>query len=224
MCFSANASFASGAILTIAGIVCLKKAKGSSQKTFAAIPFIFAIQQFSEGLVWLSLSNNSYAGLGELPMNIYLVFANSVWPFYVPLSILLIEKNVRIRNFMYILLGTGLVLTAYYAYCLATYPVSARIEGHHIRYIMEYPSVLFTITNIFYGMATILPALISSIGRMKWLGIFISVAYIVTSIFFNEYITSVWCYFAALISIIIYWILSGIGEVPIKIIPVKFQV
>jgi len=33
-------------------------------------------------------------------------------------------------------------------------------------------------------------------------------SYLVTIIFFSHYLTSVWCFFAALISVAIFWILS----------------
>jgi hypothetical protein len=32
---------------------------------------------------------------------------------------------------------------------------------------------------------------------------------IVSGLFFKVYLTSVWCFFAALISVVIYWILNG---------------
>jgi len=45
---------------------------------------------------------------------------------------------------------------------------------------------------------------------MWWLGFFISISYVATALFYNAYIISVRCYFAALLSVIIYWILNGL--------------
>jgi hypothetical protein len=42
-----------------------------------------------------------------------------------------------------------------------------------------------------------------------WLfGILITISCLVSGIFFAQYLTSVWCFFAALISALIYWILG----------------
>jgi hypothetical protein len=40
------------------------------------------------------------------------------------------------------------------------------------------------------------------------MGILMFFSCLVTAIFFTQYLTSVWCFFAALISGVIYWILS----------------
>lgn len=209
MCFSATASFSSGVVLTIVGIASLRKAGRSRRLAFAAIPFIFAIQQFSEGFVWLSLTDPAFVKWQSVPAYIFLTFAHIVWPIWIPFSILLLEKNLRRKNLLYMLFGAGMVLGSYYIYCLASYPIAAVVDGYHIRYHLNYPAALFAITTVFYGLATILPSFISSIGRMKVLGISITISYIATAFFYSEYITSVWCYFAALLSITVYWILYG---------------
>ena len=223
MCFSATASFTSGVVLTIVGIASMRKASISSGLAFAGVPFIFAVQQFSEGFVWLSLNNPAFAGWETISTKTFLIFAHIVWPIWIPFSILLLEKNYKKKNILYLLLGCGVVLSFSYAWCLAVYPVVAKIDGHHIAYILNYPAVLFTLTTIFYGLATILPAFISSADRMKLLGIAITVSYIFTSLFYQEYITSVWCYFAALLSIIIYWILYGLEQLSLNIVRVKIK-
>ena len=71
MCFSANASFISGSVLTIVGVATVLKAKTPSQAAFGSVPFIFAIQQFSEGFVWLSLHGFGYPGLEGIPTYIF---------------------------------------------------------------------------------------------------------------------------------------------------------
>jgi len=214
MCFSANESFISGSVLTIIGVASVVKAKTPSRAAaFASIPFIFAIQQFSEGFVWLSLTNSSYHGLQQISTYIFLIFAHITWPTWLPLSILLLEKKGKRKNILFLLLGAGIVLSSYYAFSLASYPVTAEIDGYHIKYITDYPSALVTVGSIFYGVATILPTFISSVNRMRFLVIAITLSYIATSVFYHEYIVSVWCYFAALLSVIIYWILYGLQKI-----------
>ena len=57
MCFSATASFGASAVLGAIGIIAVAKAKTKPQRLFATIPLIFAVQQLTEGLLWLSLKN-----------------------------------------------------------------------------------------------------------------------------------------------------------------------
>ena len=55
MCFSAEASFGASAILLTIGVISLNKSVNVPQKVLSCIPFIFGVQQFSEGILWLSL-------------------------------------------------------------------------------------------------------------------------------------------------------------------------
>ncbi len=54
MCFSATASFSAGAFLLGLGTLTLKSARRPRELPFAAIPLLFAIQQLSEGVIWLT--------------------------------------------------------------------------------------------------------------------------------------------------------------------------
>ena len=54
MCFSATASFSAGAVLLGLGALTLKSARRPRELLYAAIPLLFAIQQLSEGVIWLT--------------------------------------------------------------------------------------------------------------------------------------------------------------------------
>ena len=54
VCFSAIASFSAGALLLCAGVLTLKFARRPSELPDAAVPLLFAIQQLSEGVIWLT--------------------------------------------------------------------------------------------------------------------------------------------------------------------------
>jgi hypothetical protein len=51
MCFSATASFSASIVIGTLGVVTFKKSKNSNLKFLGAIPFLFAVQQFTEGFV-----------------------------------------------------------------------------------------------------------------------------------------------------------------------------
>ena len=207
MCFSATASFASSAVLTTVGLATLYKTTRPPQYAFAAIPFIFAIQQFSEGWVWVSLNNATSATWEAAPMYAFMVFAFVVWPIAIPLSIFMLEDQTKKKKIMYISLALGLLLSIYYGYSIADYGVTAIVEGHHIDYKFSRPHTINPLTVIVYALVTVVPLFLSSAKKMWLLGVLLGVAYIVSYIFYHGYETSVWCYFASLISLVIYWIL-----------------
>ena len=93
MCFSANASFGSAAVLSLIGVVTMRKASTSAQLALGCFPFIFALQQLSEGFVWFSFTSLSTAGWQSIPIYFFLVFSHVIWPVWIPLSIFLIEKR-----------------------------------------------------------------------------------------------------------------------------------
>ena len=54
MCFSATASFSAGTVLLGLGTLALKSADRPRELMFAAIPLLFAIQQLTKGVIWLT--------------------------------------------------------------------------------------------------------------------------------------------------------------------------
>ena len=210
MCFSAEASFGAGALLTVVGIVTIKKANSPSQYAFASIPFIFAVQQITEGILWTALTNSEHAVWQSTAKYIFLVFAQIAWPVWVPLSIMLLEKEKKRKKILSVILGMGSVLAVYLAFCLITFPVESYTMEHHIRYQLNYPHRLIPFTGIFYFIPTVISPFISSLKRMQLLGVAIFVSYVNSKFFFAEHVISVWCFFAAILSVVVYWIIGAI--------------
>ena len=119
------------------------------------------------------------------------------------------EEKKKRKNLLAGLLVTGGVLSLFYAFCLVFYDVTPQIRSLHIYYADNFPRTLMDIAFFFYLLVTIAPLFISSVRRMWLFGILIAVSCIVTAIFFSRYLTSVWRFFAALISVAIYWILNA---------------
>ncbi|ULQ54681.1 DUF6629 family protein [Flavihumibacter fluvii] len=212
MCFSATASFGAGIVLSTIGVASLKKVTQPTQKFFASIPLLFALQQISEGFLWLSLTNPKYAGLQAFTTYTFLFFAQVIWPTLVPLSTWLLEKKSQQKQIQKILLAIGIIVSLYLAYCLLSYPVSASIEGYHIAYQQNYPATLYNYGAVLYILATIAPTLFSSLTRMWWLGAAILVSYIITKIYYTDYFISVWCFFASVISIAVYIVIIELNK------------
>ncbi len=215
MCFSATASLSAGIVLTVIGIASIRKVESSSQIVFASIPLVFAIQQFTEGLVWLSLSHTEFEPIHEIAMYAFLIFAQIIWPLWVPFAMLMLEKNATRKKLLQILIVLGMILASYTAFAFLSYKVEAKIQGHHIEYLIDYPHEFNDFIAILYVISTILPPFLSSVKRMWILGIFILLTAIVTAIFYEVYLISVWCFFAALMSVFVFGIMRGI-EKPTK--------
>ncbi len=210
MCFSAGASFGAGVVLSVIGIASIKKAKSPSQIVFASIPLIFTVQQITEGFVWLSLSNTTYSSLEQVATYNFLFFAQVVWPIWIPFAILKLESKESRKKSEKILVVIGALVSVYLAYCLLTYPVEAKILGYHISYQQNYPSALSIYCGFLYIVATIVPPFFSRIRRMWMLGTTVLISYVITTLFYTDYIVSVWCFFASIISIAVYVIMHNL--------------
>ena len=214
MCFSAEASFAGGAIITVIGIASLRKVTKTSQLPFASIPLIFGVQQISEGFVWLSLqSPHPPPGL-TLPSMIFLLLALVIWPTMIPFSVLRMEESEKKRRMLKFMLAAGIITSLYYGAGLVIFNATPMISEHHIRYANDFPARLSLPVFGFYLIATLTPFFVSGVRRMSLMGILMMVSCLITGVVYTEYLTSVWCFFAALTSGVIYWIL---GESPVTV-------
>ena len=221
MCFSASASFGAGIVLAVIGVATIQKREQPSQIYFATIPFLFCIQQVSEGFLWLALQNPIFSPLEKPAIYIFLFLAQVVWPLWLPLSILKLEKEQIHKKILLIPLLIGMLVSFYLAYCLLFYNVDAKIIRYHISYQQDYPIRFDGYGDFLYIIATIFPPLISSIKRMWILGVIILVSYIITMLYYVDNIISVWCFFASAISFMVLFILQLIKNEEKKPSPIK---
>jgi hypothetical protein len=210
MCFSASASFGAGVVLAAISVVSIKKIQKPSQIYFASIPIIFCVQQLAEGFLWLSLTNPFFVPLQQISTYIFLFFAQVVWPLWIPYAFLKLETERNEKNFQRLLLGIGMLVSLFLGYCLITYTVEAKIIGHHISYLQNYPIVYGGYGDLLYIIATIAPPLFSNVKKMWLLSIAIIISYVVTRILYVDYIVSVWCFFSSIISLFVLVIMNEI--------------
>ncbi len=210
MCFSASASFVAGAVLTTVGVASIKKSQKSSEIPFASIPLFFGLQQLAEGFVWLSLTNPDFAFLDGIAAKAFIFFAQVLWPVWASFSIYKFEKQEGVRNIVgKSLIGIGALVASIMAYYLFSNHIEAEILGHHISYNQAYLQQFGLIGGALYLAATAIPPFISTNRKMWILGGAILLAYIFTEIFFTQYVVSVWCFFAAILSAMVLWIVMS---------------
>lgn len=228
MCFSATASFGASAILGTVGVIAITKAKTKPQKLFATIPLIFAVQQFTEGLLWLSLKDPQIAAWQSLLTYIYLVFAMAVWPLWVPLTIRLLEKDARSKRIMNVLVSIGAFVAVCVILVLSLYPVQVMTPvclscpfsateslSQHLHYSFTFPPIpkgLIGSFTVLYILATIITPFVSGIKKMKWLGFVFLATYLFAVTMYNGFVISVWCFFAAILSFVVLWIIMSLRK------------
>jgi hypothetical protein len=228
MCFSATASFTASAVLGTIGVVTLSKAKTNPQRVFGTIPLLFSIQQCTEGLLWLSLKDPSLASWQTFFTYAFLVFAMAVWPFWIPFTIWKLEKETKRKKIMRVLvwigafvaIGVGAVLFSYPAevitpFCPTCPGASTSVLSNHLHYEFAIPPLLKNLIvafSILYIAATIITPFLSGIKQMKWLGVVFLVSYLFAITFYHGFVISVWCFFAALLSFVVLWIILDLRK------------
>jgi len=200
ICFSANASILAGIALLGIGTVTVRRADQLSQLPYAIIPLAFGLQQLVEGYLWLVLPMQSQAT--NAATTIYLFFSHVLWPVLVPLAVLMIEPVAARRKRLMIAMAAGVFAGIYFLFALATEPVSALIDGRHIVYHLPHRHDAFIL--MLYIIGTCVTPLLSSYQTVRWFGIAIAISMIVTGIAYVNWFASVWCFFAALISGVVF--------------------
>lgn len=198
MCFSAPASFATSATLTAIGRASFIESKSRKQKIASLIPFIFAIQQALEGYQWLSLES----GNQNMPAAYsFLFFAFLFWPIFMPSVVLLNEKQPRLT--LRLLLLTGVVTTTLLLYSLLNYPLDVSILQNSIRYSVYVP--YYILAGLLYFLAVCGSLFLSTERQVQKFGVFIFFSGLISMMFYEAVFTSVWCFFSAVLSSLIYF-------------------
>jgi hypothetical protein len=211
MCFSAEASFISGSVLLAVGAITLKQVKNTKQVMLAAVPLIFGLQQLTEGIIWIALSDSQFQSWRETFMLAFLIFAQVIWPFWIPGAFALLEKNAGRKKILRVVWIQGSLISVYLFYCLFHYPITIGITNHHISYNLEYPN-LYGLGVVLYLIPTVFSAFISSLKWASLLGLLNFISLVITKVFYKEHVLSVWCFFAAILSVFIYLLLRDLNN------------
>jgi hypothetical protein len=100
----------------------------------------------------------------------------------------------------------GVATGLYYACRLIAHPMHAEIVGSHVVYQDNaFDSSGLAIT-ILYLFATVAALAISSTRRVYILGIVMGLSFVVSAAFYIRCLTSVWCFFAAVMSFGVFYI------------------
>jgi hypothetical protein len=198
---SASASFTAGAALLAVGAVTVSKASARAEVPFAAIPVLFGVQQIVEGALWVALGADA-ALAGAVLAQVYSVFSHVLWPAYVPAATLLLEPVAWRRKVLAALLVLGAVTALYLLYTLVRFPISAEAAGGHIRYLAPHLYVPWVMAA--YLAATIASLCFSSHRAVVAFGVLAFTAALAVYAAYAAWFISVWCFFAALLSAVVW--------------------
>lgn len=207
MCFSAEASFGASVIITTVGVVAYKKADQTPLRYIAMIPVFFGIQQFSEGFVWLANMYTQFEGVRAVSTYTFMFFAWIIWPIYIPFSFRKIETNPKKRTILFLLVLIGFCISAALSYIMIVTGVDSKIQDCSILYEYDAPHSLGWLFAALYIASVVIPTLISSIPKAWWLGVANVSLFFLTKIYYKNNVISVWCFFAAITSVLILWII-----------------
>lgn len=200
MCFSASASLAAGTALSAVGIATTVKAERRAELPFAMVPLLFGVQQLTEGVVWLSFAWKA-AALNTFATYIFSLFAFVIWPIYVPFAVGFLETESWRKRAIYACQALGLAVGGYLLYSHTLSPVTSEIVSLHIVYNNSHFYEFFVI--LFYFAATIVSCLFSSKHIINVFGVTAFISAMVAYWFYTQAFVSVWCFFAAVLSVIV---------------------
>jgi hypothetical protein len=203
MCFSATADFTSSVVLGAVGVATLREVKDRRELLLAAMPCLFALHEFVEGFVWLGLDGTLTQQVAHNAGAAFVLYAQGILPFLLPLSVFLIEPTKRQRRRMLGFVILGGLLSLYLAWGLIAYPLAISDQSHSIVYVNAITNT--TLVAVLYVIATCGSLFFSGFGPLVELGWFNLVGLLVVATVKRYAFTSVWCAYAAVVSVIIYF-------------------
>ncbi|PCK05164.1 MAG: hypothetical protein COA42_18495 [Alteromonadaceae bacterium] len=224
MCFSATASFTAGGVILLGSAFALKQLPTpKSMRFLACIPIIFALHQLSEGIVWLGIHERIGASLYQAASYFYVLIATAFWPMFIPLSVYMHERSYAKEStpalrasVLLITVIIGSVLSLYLWWSFTMYSpinVSANCDSaghcHSISYLFDMP-YLIGVVDYIYVFIVILPFVLSNNLYIRYL---LGSAFLLSfgvALFISDDTNypSIWCFFAAFISLLIYYVLG----------------
>lgn len=203
MCISATVNFAASACIAAVGIVTLSKVSQPRAVLFAAVPLLFALHQFTEGFVWLGADGIIRPEAKGHVIFPFILYAQGVLPLLMPVAVLLMEPPGLRRMIVAGLTALGAAECAYIFYCLIQYPSHVTVEHHSLAYRNAGTETLWIAAV--YVVVTCGSLVASTHKVVRWFGILNFVGVAATLLMARWAFTSIWCLYAAIISVVLLW-------------------
>lgn len=165
------------------------------------IPLLFGVQQLTEGVIWLTFSHDAPV-LKQTMTHVYSGFSHVLWPMYVPFAMGILEAVPWRKKTLFAFEAAGIAVGMYLLYFLVTTPVVAEVIGNHIVY--DSPHFYIVPVMVFYLAATCISCFFSSHKFVNLFGVLALVSFIAAYLVHVRALVSIWCFFAAILSLLIY--------------------
>ncbi len=203
MCFSASSSFIASAVIGSISVATLRHVREPRALLFASVPMLFAVHQFSEGFVWLGLDGH----IGKLALDhvafLFMLYAQGILPLLMPAAVVLMEPPGWRRKAILGLTAVGALVCAWDVYGLIFFPSQVFVEQNSIAYRNPLTGDFWI--SCLYIIATCGALLLSTHRVVKAYGVVNVIALTVAQIVKEYAFASVWCFYAAIMSVMIYW-------------------
>ena len=210
MCFSVESSFIGAGVLTVAGIATVRATKNPKLYGLACVPLVFASHQFLEGFVWWSIAEPASL-MNRVAVNAFVLLGFGVWPVYTPAALAWAEPERGRRRIFWAIAVIELYMLGYVAAQVPHIPVAVR--EHSLSYTAGWQAVHYML----FGVSIMTP-FFSSIPRMWRLGVGLVGSFLTAFWFRQVAAASVWCFFAAWLSLGVYlylrWLRSSANRAP----------
>jgi Family of unknown function (DUF6629) len=198
MCFSESASVAGGLAVGGLGIATLPLVRERKQMMFAALPLVFGVHQLLEGAVWDQLDASGQAAIRTPAVEAWLLIAWLVLPVWVPIAVLLCEPDEGRRRWLLVLVVVGSGIGAYLAFESVAAQTTVSAADNHLHYAL--PMQHGWVLGLPYVAATCGALLLSSHRFVVTFGGALFVTMGAAAVLYASGFSSVWCFFAALLS------------------------
>jgi hypothetical protein len=130
------------------------------------------------------------------------LLSHVLWPAYMPFAALLLEPAAGRRWALWILAALGAATALYLLYTLLRFPITADAVAGRIRYLAPHFYVAWVMAA--YLTATCANLLISSHRAVVAFGALALASALVTYLAYAAWFISVWCFFAAALSAVVW--------------------
>jgi hypothetical protein len=165
------------------------------------IPLLFGIQQLIEGVIWLTFRHDAPL-LKQTMTYLYSGFSHVLWPMYLPFAVGVLEVVRWRKKVLFTFELAGVSVSFYLLYFIVTRPVVAEVVGKHIVYAS--PHFYLIPVMVLYLAATCVSCFFSSHGFVRLFGVLALVLFIAAYLVHVMALVSIWCFFAAVLSLLIY--------------------
>lgn len=187
----------------------------------ALTPFFFGVQQLVEGLEWTGIDNGKVEPLTSLAGLGFLFFAYCFWMIWIPWSAWSISRSIDGHGLRHRLRWVAIVSTflgiAFYLPVLLNPPAlqpAVHTNGRLLYDVSNLHSIIHNfittepVGELVYWGFIVLRLLAVRNQAVKLFGVMIFVSIFLTWLTYSATFNSVWCFYCAVLSIFVIWIIN----------------